>query len=798
VEVGSKEREQLHVTLSSIGDAVIATDTSGMVSFLNPVAQNLTGWTSSEAAGQPLETVFRIVNEDTRRTVDNPVRRALREGTVVGLANHTLLLSRNGAEIPIDDSAAPIRGEGGAVVGVVLVFRDVSLARRAFAASAHLAAIVESSDDPIISKDLNGIILSWNKAAERLYGYTAEEVLGKPISILVPPDHPDEIPAILDRIGRGERIEHFETERVAKNGRRISVSLSISPIRDASGRVVAASKLTRDITPLKRTTQALRFLADASKLLGELLNDPSILQEVVRRAVPYLGDCAALDLVGNDGQIYRVATACSEPKHEELLKRLEARYPLRWESPSAVVRVLKSGKPELVSDITDAMIESGARDPEHLELLRALTPRTFMTVPVTVRDRVLGAWSFASLEGTRRYDQGDLNLAQDLANRAAIAIDNSRLYQKIDEANRRKDEFLAMLAHELRNPLAPIRNALHILKMPGIDAASAEQARQLMERQLQHIVRLVDDLLDVSRIMRGRIELRKEAVDVANVVMRAIETAQPVLDAQGQELVLSLPSQPLVIEGDATRLAQVVANLLHNAAKYSQHAGRIWLTANRDGNEVLLSVRDAGAGIVPDLLPHVFDLFVQGDQSLERSQGGLGIGLTIVKRLVEMHGGAITAHSEGLGKGSEFVVRLPVHTPSARPAEEHPPLPSNGVPGRRILVVDDNVDAADSIGMLLRHWGNEVHLAHNGPQALEAAAEFSPDLVVLDIGLPGMSGYEVAHRLREQPRFARTVIVAMTGYGQEEDRRRSQEVGFDRHLIKPVDPAELQTVLALP
>jgi PAS domain S-box-containing protein len=790
-------RRRLQVTLSSIGDAVIATDLHGAVSFLNPVAEILTGWPPKDAVGQPLETVFHIVNEDTRQLAENPVRRALRDGTIVGLANHTVLISRDGRELPIDDSAAPIRGEGGAIAGVVLVFRDVTEARRAFQASAHLAAIVESSDDPIISKDLNGIILSWNKAAERLYGYTAEEVIGRPISLLVPPDRPDEIPALLERLKHGEVIEHFETERLAKDGRRVHVSLRISPIRDASGRVVAASKLTRDITPLKRTAEALRFLADASKLLAGLLNDPGVLQEVIRRAVPFLGDWAFLDLIGDNGQIYRVASAVADPHKEHILRELEERYPLHWDTPYSVVRVLKGGQSELANDITDEMLQSVAGDARQLELFRAVKPKAFMTVPLAARDRVLGALSLVAGESGRRYDESDLRLAEDFAHRAAIAIDNTRLYQKVEEANRRKDEFLAMLSHELRNPLAPIRNALHILRMPGIGTGAAEQARQLMDRQVQHIVRLVDDLLDVSRIMRGRIELRKELVDLAGVVSRAVETAQPVLDAQGQDLVMSMPEEPVFIEGDATRLAQVVANLLNNAAKYSRHAGRVWLTAGRQRGDVVLRVRDTGAGIPPALLPHVFDLFVQGDRSLERTQGGLGIGLTIVKRLVEMHGGTVEVHSEGPGKGSEFVVRLPAYASTSVPTEpEQPHEQIDGKQPRRVLVVDDNVDAAESIAMLLRHWGNEVRMAHNGPQALEVATAFSPDVVVLDIGLPGMSGYEVAHHLREQPRFARTKLVAVTGYGKDEDRRRSQEVGFDRHLVKPVDPDQLQSILA--
>ena len=354
-----------------------------------------------------------------------------------------------------------------------------------------------------------------------------------------------------------------------------------------------------------------------------------------------------------------------------------------------------------------------------------------------------------------------------------------------------------MLAHELRNPLAPIRNALEILKMGGIDEAMAGQARTLMERQLQHLVRLVDDLLDLARINRGRVQVRKERVNLAAAVARAVDTARPEIDAHGHELIVSLPPEPVFLEADLTRLAQVLANLLSNAARYTPEPGRIWLEADREGYVVAIRVRDTGIGMRPELLPQVFDLFVQSGRSMARSQGGLGIGLTLVRSLVELHGGKVTAHSKGPGKGSEFVVRLPV-----LPRVPERELPRTGddasgaSPSQRVLVVDDNVDAAESLALLLRMGGHDVRVAHNGPDALAAAAAHLPDLVLLDIGLPGMNGHEVARRLRQQPGMDRTVLVAVTGYGQDEDRRRSLEAGFDQHLVKPVEPGAVEAIVA--
>jgi PAS domain S-box-containing protein len=370
------------------------------------------------------------------------------------------------------------------------------------------------------------------------------------------------------------------------------------------------------------------------------------------------------------------------------------------------------------------------------------------------------------------------------------------------EADRRKDEFLAVLAHELRNPLAPIRNAVHVLKTPGADAPTADRARDLIERQVQHLVRLVDDLLDVSRIMRGKIELRKEPIDLAVVVARAVETAAPAVEAGGHNLTVSLPAAPLVLDVDPVRLAQVIANLLNNAAKYTEPGGRIVLAAGREGDEAVVRVSDTGVGVAADMLPRIFDLFVQADRSRERAQGGMGVGLTLVRSLVELHGGSVRAYSDGPGRGGEFVVRLPVTARAAAPEERGRPeegaSSDRRLPRRRILVVDDNVDVVESLALMLRLDGQDVRVARDGPAALEAARVEPPEVVLLDIGMPGMDGCEVARRLRQEPGLGDVLLVALTGWGQEEDRRRTAEAGFDHHLVKPVEPATLHTLLRRP
>jgi PAS domain S-box-containing protein len=498
------ERELLHTTLRSIGDGVIVTDTQGRVTFLNELAEKLTGWTSQEARGLALDNVFHVVNESTRQPIDNPALMALQEGVTVGMANHSVLVSKEGIEFPVEDSAAPIRGDVGAVRGAVLVFRDV-------------------------------------------------------------------------------------TER----------------------------------------------------------------------------------------------------------------------------------------------------------------------------------------------------------KKAELAIKH---------ADQRKDEFLATLAHELRNPLAPIRNSLEVLKRSPDDTVVIEQSRLTMERQLGQMVRLVDDLIDVSRISRDRLELRCERVDIASIIRHAVEVGRPIADAARHEIEVSLPAKPACLYADSARLAQVFGNLLTNACKYTEPGGHIWITVEEVGGKVVTRMRDTGIGIPHGMLDQIFEMFVQVDRSLERTHSGLGIGLTLVKRLVEMHDGTVTAHSNGPGMGSEFVVTLPAITT----AEPHDEPSANGAapvassPGtrRRILIADDNRDSAISLAMVLKLMGYETQTVFDGLSAVKAAESFHPDMVLLDIGMPQLNGYEACRRIRNQVAAGRPIIVAVTGWGQQDDRRRSTEAGFDHHLVKPLDPRELERLLA--
>jgi PAS domain S-box-containing protein len=488
-------------------------------------------------------------------------------------------------------------------------------------AGRRLAAIVESSEDAIVSKSLEGIIQSWNAAAERLFGYTAEEAISRPITLIIPPELIDEERLILERLRRGERLEHFETVRVAKDGHRLDISLTISPIRNDSGRIVGASKIARDITERKRMEKELR------------------------------------------------------------------------------------------------------------------------------------------------------------------------------EADRKKDDFIAMLGHELRNPLAPIRNGLQVLRLAGGDDAAKARARAMMDRQIAHMVRLIDDLLDVSRINRNKMELRRSRVALAEVVNSAVETARPAIEEAGHELTISLPPGPVFLDADLTRLSQVFGNLLTNSAKYTPRGGRIWVSAECRGTEAAVQVRDTGIGIPVESLKDIFDMFSQVDRDIERSTGGLGIGLALVKGLVEMHGGTVTAESAGEGQGSTFTVMLPILT-AKQATEADLPEKTEKTPSRRILIADDNHDGAESLAMILRLLDNDVRTANDGLEALERAEAFRPEIILMDVGMPKLNGLDATRRIRQQAWGRGVTIIALTGWGQAGDRERSRAAGCDDHLVKPVDLSDLEKLLA--
>jgi signal transduction histidine kinase/DNA-binding response OmpR family regulator len=546
----------------------------------------------------------------------------------------------------------------------------------------------------------------------------------------------------------------------------------------------------------EEATRRSGFLSEASTILVRSLDYEAIPRSLARHAVPFLGELCAVTLIGDRAHDdWRTELVQIDP-NDGAASRLSV-----FGAPPLTIladlfrRVLETGESRFVTDVSSQLeivascgVESSSID---------FHPHSVIVVPLHARGRTLGTIALALQSPERAYRPADFALAEDLAGRAALAIDNARLFRNIQENDRRKNEFLAMLAHELRNPLAPIRNAVEILRMSDIKDHDLQWANDVIARQVEQMVRLVDDLLDISRISGGKIHLRKEPVDVALAVARAVETSQPLITARKQELQVSLPPEPIVVDADLVRLAQVLSNLLNNAAKYTGEGGNISLMIIREDNDAVFRVRDNGIGISPEMLSQVFDLFAQASRSLDRSQGGLGIGLTLVRRLVELHGGSVQAQSDGANRGSEFVVRLPIST---RPLSEREPSKNGSrmqvVAPRRILIVEDMPDVAKSLARLLRLVGHHVVTALDGRSALEELSTSTFDVVLLDIGLPGMDGFEVARAVRRQPCADSLVLVALTGYGQEDDRLRSREAGFDYHLTKPVDFDTLLGILA--
>jgi PAS domain S-box-containing protein len=623
---------------------------------------------------------------------------------------------------------------------------DATIRQSADQAQARLAAIVETSDDAIISKDLDSIIRSWNAGARRLFGYTAEEAIGQPITMLMPPDRIDEEAGILWRIGRGESIDHYETVRRRKDGTLVTISLTVSPIIDEQGRVVGASKIARDITGRKHTEEALRASEAKYRTLFESIDEGFCIVEVIfdERDTPV--DYRFLEL----NPAFERQTGLTDARGRTM-RELAPDHEKHWFEMYG--RIARTG------------------EPARFELPAAGLHRWYDVY----------AW---------RY--GDPDRGQ-----VAVLFNDVTARKQAEAALRaeaqRKDDFLAMLSHELRNPLAPIRNAVSLLQEADDEPLVRRQARAILDRQVGQLVRLVDDLLDIARISRGNMDLQKTTVRLDEIVAAAVETSRPLIEAGRHRLEVSLPPETILLSADRVRLVQVIANLLNNAAKYTPACGLIQLTARPGAGGIALTVRDNGYGIEPQLLAGVFEMFVQADSSRRVASGGLGIGLALARRLVELHGGSIEARSEGAGRGSEFIVRVPLSA-SAPVAQPTGPVPAPEI-ARSVLVVDDNVDAAQCLAMLLRKMGHRVQLSYDGAAAIETALREPPEIVLLDLDMPRLDGFAVATRLRADRRFDRVPIVALTGFGQDVDRTRARQAGFDEHVLKPVDAGALRAAL---
>ena len=679
-------RRWLETTLRSIGDGVIATDDRGGVTLMNPVAERLTGVTLAQARGKPLGDIFRIVSELTHAQCESPVDRVLREGVVVGLANHTLLVRADGVETPIADSGAPIRDDRGNIRGVVLVFRDAS----------------------------------------------------------------------------------NESTRAARRS----------------------------------------FMVEATAALSSSLDYKQTLSKLAQLAVPGLADWCAVHVVGDDGVPQQVAVAHADPAKVRFALELGRRFPAPPDAPRGVPEVIRSGRSEHYPLVGEDTLAAVAQSADHLRLLRTLRLRSAVIVPLTTGSRVLGAITFVFAESGRVYDEDALAFAEELGRRAGIAVENARLYtaahkarQSADTANRAKDEFLAAVSHELRTPLTAILGWSKMLRQGAIDAEQREGAVETIERNAVTMTQLIEDLLDVSRIVSGKMRIELRRVDVRAVVEAALDAVRPPADANAVVIERELGTEPVVVMGDPARLQQVVWNLVSNAVKFSERGGRVRVALDREGSSARITVTDRGKGIEPRFLPYVFEPFRQADAGIAREKRGLGLGLAICKHLVELHGGTIEASSPGEGKGASFEVRLPIAEEERAPRGSTPadePAAPPQLEGLRVLAVDDEDDARDLVQVVLEHAGASVRTASSVPEALEALRREVPDVLLSDIGMPGETGYDLIRRIRALPanEGGNVPAAALTAYARAEDRKKALDAGFMMHVPKPVDPSELVAVIS--
>lgn len=638
--------------------------------------------------------------------------------------------------------------------------------------------------------------VTWWPGMDRLHGLAPGYRLAKVEDYLhfVHPEDVGKVHTTLDDNANGKNASSTEYRIVWPDGSVHWLEGRGEIFLNEQGKPELMAGICVDITQRKRTEQDLRFLAQASAELAELVDTEETLRRIAQLAVPHFADWCAVDLLDEQGGLKRVAVAHTDPAKVALGFALYEHYPPDPAAQQGVWQIIRSGKAELVPEITDELLASSISDPNHLSALRQLGLRSYLGVPLSLRGKTLGAIMFVSAESRRVYNQEDLNLAEDIASRAATAIENARLYRSLKEADRRKDDFLAMLAHELRNPLSPIGAAADLLQLP-LSEEHLRNTGTVIARQVKHMTGLVDDLLDVSRVTQGRVTLDRQPVDIRQAVSAAVEQVRPLIEKRMHQLTLAIGSGPLFVWGDEKRLVQVIANLLNNAARYTPEGGNIELILESQGDFIDISLTDNGIGMEPDLVASAFDLFVQGKRAADRSQGGLGLGLALVKSLVELHEGHVQAFSKGPGQGSHFTVRLQrLADPVATQAPQNRPFDNQGS-ALRLLVVDDNQDAADMLVMFLQLVGHRVDNCNASAGALQAIADNSYDAVLLDIGLPGMDGYELARQIRQRKGDATPLLVAISGYGQDKDRDAARLAGIDHYMVKPVDTEQLLKLL---
>jgi PAS domain S-box-containing protein len=758
--------------------------------FRSPDVERYGHWRGRHADGRPV------------KPHEWPLARAARHGEVVE-GEEFLYDREDGTTAQLRVSAAPIRNAAGEILAGVVLLDDVSDRREIEQILRRQLQLTEAITQGLASGlyvvDAESRLTFLNPAGERLLGWSEADLKGKDMHAAVHFQRPDGAPyprkecPLVRVIRSGGTLSQHEEVFTRRDGSMFPAICSSAPLVE-DGETVGAVVSFEDISRRKQQELNHQFLAEAGKVLATSLDYETTLRELARLAVPHIADWCAVDLLDEAGNLRRVSVQHVDPEKVALAHEVQRRYPSPPDAPRGLSKVIRTGESEYLPEIPPEMLRQAAYDADHLRILESLGLRSAIVVPLLVRGRTTGALTLVAAESLRRFEPEDLELAQELAERAAMAVENARLYRQLENETRAKDQFLAMLGHELRNPLAAVSNALQVMTLAAPGSPGFGRAVEVALRQIQHQKRLVDDLLDVSRVQRGKISLRKEPLDLCRVVRETLEDHRPTLEAAGLSVRLELPEEPVCINGDRTRMAQILGNLLDNARKFVPEGGAVTVSLRRAGGQACLEVADTGTGIRAEMLPRIFDAFMQADVSLDRPSGGLGLGLALVRGLTELHGGTIRAESPGPGQGSRFSLTFPLTSDATEPASG---TAATGADGRRlrVLVVEDITDAAETMRDLLGLLGFEVEVALSGPEGVEAARRTCPDVVLCDIGLPGMSGYEVAAQLRREKDIPPPRLIALTGYGGEEDRRRAREAGFDLHLTKPVEVDQLREAL---
>jgi PAS domain S-box-containing protein len=818
---------QVAAIVENSDDAIISKNIDGVILSWNPGAERLYGYTAAEAVGQSVTMLIPPDRPDEEPHILEQIRRGER-------VDHyeTVRLRKDGTIIDVSLTVSPVKDAQGRIIGASKIARDITVRKRAEETRSLLSAIVESSDDAIMSADTEYKIASWNAGAEKMFGYSAAEVLGEDATIITPPDYVEETRERFERLKQESAPQHFETVRRAKDGHLVDVAITLSPIMDEAGKLSAISAMARDITARKRAEEQLREQAEIIETvnrLGQTLAGELDLHKLVQAVTDAATEISnahfgsffynVLDEAGESYMLYALSGVPAEAfTHFPMPRNTDIFAPtFRGEGPVLIADVKKDPR-------------YGKNSPYYGMPEGHLPVTSYLAVPVVSRSgEVYGGLFFGHPE-EGVFTERTARIVEGLAAQAAVAMDNARLfeaakrardeaeqsalekerlYREAQESSRLKDEFLATVSHELRTPLTAILGWAHMLRTGHFNGDAALKAFETIERNARAQSQLIDDLLDVSRIITGKLRIDVRQVDPNSFVEAAIEAVRPAFEAKGVRIQKIIDTGVISVSGDPVRLQQVVWNLLSNAIKFTPRGGKVQVRLERVNSHIEIAVSDTGAGITPEFLPHVFDRFRQADQRTTRQHGGMGLGLAIVRHLIELHGGTVRAESAGEGRGSTFTVLLPV-APVYQVAVEggrvHPAardtLPSfeyaDRLDGLKVLVVDDEPDTRELLKVGLGRCGAEVTLAGSAAEALEAMPTAAPDLLVSDIGMPGEDGYELIRRVRALPDESggRVPAIALTAYARVEDRMQALRAGYQMHVPKPVEMAELVAVAA--